>query len=240
MTTLEDYLECGFNVSCRGAYSGKQLMSVESAIPVGLKGFVKNEGTDIEIPIYLGGNFIKEIVENQNIEEYIIPLYIENFTWNYKSAFTANKLLTACFHTSLYTLKKFKLDDEIYYGNRGILLNRDFNIIFLFTCSLKAEADGFDNLKISKLENCTVYYSPNIFIDSKDPVHKAIIKKLLPIICEKEFFSSIHIFNIFNSHTKLKPKLKIENVDNFIVKNFNPTILTNKEIQYNILDYLIQ
>lgn len=85
---------------------------------------------------------------------------------------------------------------ETYYGTNGIILDSNFNILIMVV------------LKVINMNILDVicYINPNIFVNEKRTVEKAIIKKMLPFMCTNEVsvndYHEGHITAIFKDVTK--------------------------------------
>lgn len=67
----------------------------------------------------------------------------------------------------------------VYYGQRGMFLDSDYNILFLCTCTFKEVQEG-ECLEVDKVN---IYINPKVF-SSNDLLSKAIIKVLIPFYSE--------------------------------------------------------
>jgi hypothetical protein len=73
----------------------------------------------------------------------------------------------------------------VYYGQRGMFLDSDYNILFLCTCTFKEVQEG-ECLEVDKVN---IYINPKVF-SSNDLLSKAIIKALIPFY--SEYVVNIH------------------------------------------------
>lgn len=234
MNSLEDTLYYTFHLSGNNSYvSDSPHFDVNNEVKLGLRGYSLKHMENCEVPVYLGNKFLSNIATDFNnhktYSEYICPLFIKNYNWEYRSTFTAHKLLTICMDNASDVLWKFELNNTIYYGNKGILLDSNFNVIILLTVSFYKD----------NLNKATIYLSPNIYSKQSDIMNKTIIKSLLPLWVNHTFGVSA-----FRGSNNISPTIIIENVDRFIQRSNaivdNSSYVDNKEIQQNIIKYLIK
>ena len=65
---------------------------------------------------------------------------------------------------------------EIYYGNPGIIMDKDFNILLLITAIVRMTPERDEVLKTK------VYFSPRVFTDESLSLNKALARKALPFM----------------------------------------------------------
>ena len=144
------------------------------------------------------------------VQEHANPVFVNTFTQFYK------KLDNSKCNNVLY---KISYKGTIYYVNKGLILDSNFNILLL--CTLKGPKEDFFN-------NCTVcvYIHPSIIVYSSLLLNKNIIKNLLPRIV-----SSSTIYIPSNYRLIERPlEISIKDVTSkFILPNISPK-------SYNTLD----
>lgn len=144
------------------------------------------------------------------VQEHANPVFVNTFTQFYK------KLDNSQCNNVLY---KISYKGTIYYVNKGLILDSNFNILLL--CTLKGPKEDFFN-------NCTacVYIHPSIIVYSSLLLNKNIIKNLLPRIV-----SSSTIYIPSNYRLIERPlEISIKDVTSkFILPNISPK-------SYNTLD----
>lgn len=104
----------------------------------------------------------------------------------------------------------------VYYGRRGLILDENYNPLFVAMIKVKKE-DG-----IFKLSNPSCKISYRVFENSDNIVEKTIIKQAFPIYGEHpvDYYSDIGSCYVSNSPVKIS----IEHLDHLVVKPNQPTI----------------
>lgn len=104
----------------------------------------------------------------------------------------------------------------VYYGCKGLILDENYNPLFIAMIKVKKE-DG-----IFKFSNPSCKISYRVFENSDNIVEKTIIKQAFPIYGEHpvDYISDIACFDISNSPVKIS----IEHLDHLVIKPNQPTI----------------
>lgn len=193
-----------------------------------------------EVPLIvrksLEGIINQNLISVQHSNDYILdtlyPLCSESIIIQRKTFDTIIKLF---FLDSGWELRKIRLNDgSIYYGNRGIILDANFNPILLIT--LKAEL--VDN--VCKYKNIVIHISPSVFTNQTLLINKGIIKKIIPFYIENKFYNPI-VNNFYDSGYFLdKTEFVIDSFDDFIYNPIkpSPSFCTNESMNQCILDHV--
>ena len=193
--------------------------------------FVTDISSDeIEVPVF-ARYFVEDIIQNnlnqsnENcVDKIVIPLYTNRLGIIKKTTDSIiNLFFTGTdFNTRLY--KGITGKGDVYYGNKGIILDKNFNILFLCTIACKKIQYGDDQVML--------YYKPIIRISSdlfmkneEGLLHKAILKKIIPFylshdvsvtICHKAFINGLPDCS--------KPQILIEDINKFIETPIKPSV----------------
>lgn len=155
-------------------------------------------GDNIEIPVFSRPAVESVIKDNINIEaEYtkvVLPIYVNTYP---QSRRTSDNIIRDFFRVNLsQRLQKVTTNKgEVYYGGKGMIFDKDFNLLLMCTMSCeKVIHENRDKMKYTKI---TVYVHPKVFLESEGLIHKAIIKKVIPfyishniVVPISEFFLS--------------------------------------------------
>lgn len=76
-------------------------------------------------------------------------------------------------------MKAIMPNGEIYYINKGIILDKDMNPIIVYTWDCNVSDKSYDNPK--------VYINPIVFTKIDLPLYKDIINKFIPVLMTEEF-----------------------------------------------------
>lgn len=137
---------------------------------------------NIEFPVFCFRD-VNNIIGNRNYTELVIPLYAKDTA---KSKATAEKFLDFLFNdimSNKYRLIKVKLKNTTYYGNRGVIFDENFNILFLTTYTAFLNPGG--NYSYG---NPKVYISPRVLVEKKNPLYKYIVEKMIPLLANNSIY----------------------------------------------------
>lgn len=113
---------------------------------------------------------------------------------------------------------------EFYYGNRGIILDKDYNPLLLSTVRMNFGEGGYP-----VFGNITVHLSPKVFTDDEAILNKALAKKGM------QYFLTTQPYFYGESR---KVEVKIEDMSKFVRKVKTPDLesFSEEEIQKLLQD----
>lgn len=117
-----------------------------------------------------------------------VPLY-SRFSKNIK---TVNSVINAGFDKVQWRDRLMKVimpNEEIYYINKGIILDKNMNPIIVYTWDCNIADKSYNNPK--------VYINPIVFTKINLPLYKDIINKFIPVLMTERFTVWDH--NRYNS-----------------------------------------
>lgn len=117
-----------------------------------------------------------------------IPLY-SRFSKNIK---TVSSVINAGFDKVQWRdrlMEAIMSNGEIYYINKGIILDKDMNPIIVYTWDCNISDKSYNNPK--------VYVNPIVFTKINLPLYKDIINKFIPILMTEDF--TVCDYNRYNS-----------------------------------------
>ena len=118
-------------------------------------------------------NAITDSIENSNVpDKIIIPIEL-NATYIHEAK-TIDSALKYIFDTGGTTIEAVKNKNEIFYGNKHLLLDSDFRILFMSCITI--DFSGVDY----QIKDFTIKIRPSLLVNQHTSVEKAIMKKLLP------------------------------------------------------------
>lgn len=124
---------------------------------------------------------------------YVTPLYLHSREYNCRTSEVLIKKFFSSGSQCGYLIKG-TLGDRVYYGNKGILLDKDHNVLFLATSEPRTYSRAvFKN----------IYISPRVFTNLSDPINKHIVQKIIPFFCLHDSDVNIHIKDM--NHFLKKP-----------------------------------
>lgn len=174
---------------------------------------------DMIIPVNLIDKLSKCI--NDNINTYIYPwVYQETIKLKFK---TANTIINNILNRS-NIIKVTSVSNETYYGCHGLITDNTFNPMLM--CCYKAHYNNVDNKIYPDYPIC--YINKNIF-GYDDLVSKAIIKKIIPFLCEFNVDGKFCISN--------KPTIIINDKLNTIVRKTSNDVFDNNKMWNKLNDH---
>lgn len=207
-------------------------------------------GPEIDVPLMCKASVENAISNNQtsgfNIKEVAVALFNNNYPVERR---TANVIFKS-FQMSDTRDRLVKIttnNGEVYYGGNGYILDKDYNLLILYTLH------GVMGDRLLHYKTGRIYVNPKVFV-SNGLVEKGIIKIVIPAFVQEGIvvgssrtgitFQGINdpIRNVFGSIvevTKPIPEIVVTDVtDRFIVKPKKPTPSTFNNEAMN--DYLLE
>lgn len=132
---------------------------------------------DIEIPAFIKYDIYRlingrELSEGENT--FTGKIYTPIQCGYSYTAKTGDVIVNTLFNIGSDTFTKVHTTKGIYYGHSGIILDSNFNIIFLVT--LNCHKEGTNIL----YTGVNIYIHPKVFLEEKEVLHSCILKKLIP------------------------------------------------------------
>lgn len=114
----------------------------------------------------------------ETLNNIYVPLY-SKFSKNIK---TVSSVINAGFDKVQWNSRLMKVimpNEEIYYINKGIILDKDMNPIIVYTWDCNITDKSYDNPK--------VYVNPIVFTKIDLPLYKDIVNKFIPVLMTERF-----------------------------------------------------
>ena len=205
--------------------------------------FKVNTKESFELPIYnrLGceAKVLKYLDKYDNNENFISnvnilqPLPVNSQILSFKSA--------APFINRGFTLNypycgvmKSVIQDNIYYITRGIILDKDFNILLIGTITYNKNISIYNKFKVSR---SNFYVSPKVFINIDKPIEKHIVNKLLPTYYSNGSIPYIIAHNGIENSRVVPINVEIKDLDYLIISPSAPSF--DEDINTNINKFLL-
>lgn len=147
---------------------------------------------------------------------------------------TGDSIINNLFGVSTNTFIKVNTTKGIYYGNSGIILDSNFNVIFLVT--LNCHKEGTDIL----YTEANIYVHPKIFLEEKKVLHSCILKKLIPFYLGFTVSKPLLGFNRDHPQCNLTPQIIIKDVTSDFINIAsvpNPQSTSNESINQFLIDH---
>lgn len=164
---------------------------------------------DIEIPAFIKYDIYRlingrELSEGENT--FTGKIYTPIQCGYSYTAKTGDAIINTLFNIGSDTFTKVNTTKGIYYGHSGIILDSNFNIIFLVT--LNCHKEGTNIL----YTGANIYIHPKVFLEEKEVLHSCILKKLIPFYLELTVSKSILGFSRDHPQYNLTPQIIIKDV----------------------------
>lgn len=170
----------------------------------------------------------ENFISNINILQ---PLPVNSQILSFKSAAPFIKRGFTLIHPSCGVMKSV-IQDNIYYITKGIILDKDFNILLIGTITYDKNTNN--NFKVSK---SNLYVSPKVFINIDKPIEKHIVNKLLPTYYSNGPLPYIVARNGIENSRDVPINVEIKDLDYLIISPSAPSF--DENINTNINKFLL-
>ena len=183
---------------------------------------------EIEVPV-----FVRSVVETtvrngfehphtRQVGKIVIPMYVNT---NNQSKRTADSIVIGFFSRVDFSQRLQKVTTskgEVYYGGKGIILDRDFNILLL--CTIVCRKIKYGGGQAMSYYKPIVHVSPQVFLRGESLMDKSILKKIIPFYISHNI-DSVNTRAFFRNDIPegTKPQILIDDVNGFIEKPVKPT-----------------
>ena len=206
-------------------------------------------GPEIDVPLMCKYRVEEGLLSNYNQPNSLKEMAVALFENSYpQSRRTANAIFKAFqMNNNRDRLMKITTNTgEVYYGGNGYILDKDYNLLILYTLH------GVMEDRILHYKTGRIYVNPKVFV-SNGLVEKGIIKTVIPAFVQEGIMVDTHnievtaqdiniaIRNQNGSVVQVKPLPEIvvaDVTDRFIVKPKKPTPSTFSNEAMN--DYLLE
>ena len=183
---------------------------------------------EIEVPVF-AKSAVESIVGDKlkfpyvsHVNKIIIPMYVNIYT---QSRRTADSIVVEFFSRVDFNKRLQKVitnKGEVYYGGKGIILDKNFNILLL--CTLACRRMEYRGRQVMSYYKPIIHVSPQVFLRSEGLINKSILKKIIP------FYVSQNIDQVYSSYDFIsdipegtKPQILIDDVSKLIENPVKPT-----------------
>ena len=182
---------------------------------------------EIEVPVF-ARSVVESVVRDKlelpytHTSKIVIPMYVNTYN---QSRRTADSIVNDFFSIVNFNQRLQKVTTnkgEVYYGGKGIILDKDFNILLLCTivCRRMEHGDG----QVMSYYKPVIHVSPQVFLRGEGLVNKSILKKIIPFYVFHNI-GSVRTHAYFRSDIPegTKPQILIDDVSKFIENPAKPT-----------------
>lgn len=195
--------------------------------------------SDIEIPTFIRGSIEKlitrrELAESESEGVFNGKVYMPIHYGHSAIVKTGDAIINNFFRTNSNSLIKINTTKSIYYGNTGIILDSNFNVIFLATLNCHKEETNI------LYTGANIYIHPKVFLEDKEMLHSCILKKLIPFYLGLTVDKILLGFNRSHPQYDLTPQIIIKDVTSDFINIAsvpNPQSTSNESINQFLIDH---
>ena len=183
---------------------------------------------EIEVPVF-ARSAVESVVRGKlefpyisHASKIVIPMYVNTYNM---AARTADSIMNIFFSRTNFNQRLQKITTnkgEVYYGGKGIILNKDFNILLL--CTIVCRRMEYRGRQIMSYYKPVIHVSPQVFLRGDGLIDKSILKKVIPFYVSHNI-DSVRTHAYFRSDIPegTKPQILIDDVSKFIENPAKPT-----------------
>lgn len=196
---------------------------------------------EIEVPVFARYS-VESVIRNKFefpsikcVDKIIIPMYVNTPTQSRRTAdcIVSNFFLSTNFNRRLQKVITNK--EEVYYGGKGIILDKDFNILLL--CTIVCKKIEHRGGQVMSYYKPIIHVSPQVFLEGESLICKSILKKIIPFYVSHNIDSvTTHAYFRSDIPEGTKPQILIDDVSKFIE---NPTKPTPQKCSDEVLNQLL-
>lgn len=172
--------------------------------------FVLDISSDnFEIPVFMRGAVETKLFCNNNCstdrtdyKKVVIPLYSNCYSIVGKTADSIITKLFSCSYNSRIC-KAFTSSNEIYYGGKGLILDKDFTPLLM--CSIKYVND---NSRLRYYQPI-LHVSPKVFVNDTSMIEKSIVRKVIPFYLTHDISFVLNNYNRYINSEIVNPKVQL-------------------------------
>ena len=183
---------------------------------------------EIEVPVFARYS-VESVIRNKfefpsikHVDKIVIPMYIN--TPN-QSKRTADSIVSDFFLNTSFNRRLQKVTTnkgEVYYGSKGIILDKNFNILLL--CTIVCKKIEYRGGQVMSYYKPVIHVSPQVFLKGESLICKSILKKIIPFYVSHNIdlvTTRAYFMNDIPEGTK--PQILIDDVNKFIENPIKPT-----------------
>ena len=183
---------------------------------------------EIEVPVF-AKSAVESVVRDKlefpyvsHVNKIIIPMYVNTYTQLRR---TADCIVREFFSGVNFDRRLQKIitnKGEVYYGNKGIILDKDFNILLL--CTLACRRTEYRGRQVMSYYKPIIHVSPQVFLMGEGLIEKSILKRIIPFYVSQDIdpvWADSDFVNDIPEGTK--PQILIDDVSKLIENPVKPT-----------------
>ena len=183
---------------------------------------------EIEVPVF-AKSAVESVVRDKlefpyvsHVNKIIIPMYVNTYTQLRR---TADCIVREFFSGVNFDRRLQKIitnKGEVYYGNKGIILDKDFNILLL--CTLACRRTEYRGRQVMSYYKPIIHVSPQVFLMGEGLIEKSILKRIIPFYVSQDIDPVCANPDFVNDIPEgTKPQILIDDVSKLIENPVKPT-----------------
>ncbi len=188
---------------------------------------------EVEIPLYHRGAIefrIKNSIDypiTDKCDRLVIPMYVNSATQHRRTADSIIKEFFTRVDINTKLLKVVTNKGEVYYGGKGLILDKDFTPLLLISLLGRKVIDSRMSTNIHYYK-AVIHIHPKVFTEEQGLITKSIIKKVIPLYLSFPIFAVgvSHRFNVSEltgSGEGFMPEIVINDMSNLISSPITPS-----------------
>ena len=183
---------------------------------------------EIEVPVF-AESAVESVIRDKlefpyvsHVNKIIIPMYVNTYTQLRRTADCIVREFFSGVNFNKRLQKVITNKGEIYYGSKGIILDKDFNILLL--CTLACRRTEYMGRQVISYYKPIIHVSPQVFLGSEGLIEKSILKKIIPFYVSQNIdpiWTNSGFVNDIPEGTK--PQILIDDVSKLIENPVKPT-----------------
>ena len=183
---------------------------------------------EIEVPVF-AKSAVESVIRDKlefpyvsHVNKIIIPMYVNTYTQLKRTADCIVREFFSGVNFDKRLQKVITNKGEVYYGSKGIILDKDFNILLL--CTLACRRMEYRDRQVMSYYKPIIHVSPQVFLRGEGLIEKSILKKIIPFYVSQNIdpiWTNPNFVNDIPEGTK--PQILIDDVSKLIENPVKPT-----------------
>lgn len=197
---------------------------------------------EIEVPVIakaaIEGTVAGKLMDVNNVQKVVVSLYVNSYTQTRR---TADSIVNEFFSRTNFNSRLQKVitnKGEVYYGGKGIILDKDFKPLILCSLICKKTIDSSDTYM--DYYKPVIRISPEVFLNESGLIHKSILKKIIPYYLTHSMKKVNNYSSTFRDRIPKNtvPHILVEDSSRFIESPVlpNPNTCSNESLNELLID----
>lgn len=183
---------------------------------------------EIEVPVF-AESAVESVIRDKlefpyvsHVNKIVIPMYVNTYTQLKRTADCIVREFFSGVNFDKRLQKVITNKGEVYYGSKGIILDKDFNILLL--CTLACRRMEYRDRQVMSYYKPIIHVSPQVFLRGEGLIEKSILKKIIPFYVSQNIDPIRTNSGFVNDIPEgTKPQILIDDVSKLIENPVKPT-----------------